>query len=160
MNRSTVTFGEALAAVSGVLLLLVMFALTWFSVDVTATSPDPVGIGMTGSGSENATAFEALPGVSIVLVACVVLFVVLPLLGGPAAARVIAFVGVVASVLIAISIIQPPGHPVPGYDLVITAQIGAYVGLGLAVLAFIGGLLGIRQTTVDARALGQVADQL
>ena len=30
MNRSTVTFGEALAAVCGVLLVLVMFALPWF----------------------------------------------------------------------------------------------------------------------------------
>ncbi len=159
MNRSTVTFGEALAAVCGVLLVLVMFALPWFQVEVTTSLTDPLASG--GAAINTGSAFEALPGISMVLLACVVLFVVLPLLGGgPAAARVDAFVGLVAVVLIGFSIYQPPGHEAPGYDVVITTQVGAYVGLGLAILAFIGGLLGMRQVSADSRALGELAERL
>ena len=41
--------------------------------------------------------------------------------------------------LIGFSIYQPPGHNAPGFDVVVTTEIGAFVGLGLAILAFIGG---------------------
>ena len=49
-------------------------------MEVTPTAADPLAAG--GSAINTASAFEALPGISMVLLACVVLFVVLPLLGG------------------------------------------------------------------------------
>src|SRR5688572_12892689 len=55
MNRSTVTFGEALAAVCGVLLVLVMFALPWFQVEVTTSLTDPLASG--GSAINTGSAF-------------------------------------------------------------------------------------------------------
>jgi hypothetical protein len=136
-----------------------MLALTWFGVQV---EPSATGPGALEAGaSSTATAFQAFSSVDILLVACIILFVVLPLLGGgPVAARVITGVAVLAIVLIAISIITPPGHGAEGYDVLITTRIGAYIGLLFAVLALIGGFLAMRQASADSRALTQVADSL
>ncbi len=85
--------------------------------------------------------------VSVLLVACVLLMVIVPLLGGGrAGAWVVTLAAVLAFVLILYLLISPPGQGAEGFTVVIAAQMGSYIGLALAAVSLVGGLLAIGQS--------------
>lgn len=159
MNRSTVTIGEALAAACGVLLLLCMIALPWFSAHVAPATTTATDLG--GSATSIAGAFDAYSGIDLILVACIVLLVVVPLLGGGRMGAIVVTTGaVLAFALILYSVISPPGHGAAGYTVIVTPQIGVYVGLAFSALAVIGGLVAIGQSSSGGQAPTAVHNSL
>ncbi|MEA2348644.1 MAG: hypothetical protein QOG62_2431 [Thermoleophilaceae bacterium] len=151
--------GEAIAAACGVLLLLAMIALPWFSATVqpVATTSTDVATGATNIVG----AFNAYTVIDYILLACIVLLVVVPLLGGGrAGAGVVTAAALLAFGLILYSIISPPGHGATGYTVIVTAQVGVYIGVAFSALAVIGGLVAIGQAGAAGQAPTATHDAL
>jgi hypothetical protein len=133
VDLARVTRGEMLAAVGGLVFLLAMFALEWFSAAST-------GGGQLGGWASFAFPLDLLLFVGGVLpVGHAVLRAAGVIPGQPPAPRGQAVVGAgaVVSVLVLVRLIAPPGDT--------DAEFGAFVALlaGLSIAA--GGYLAIRE---------------
>ncbi len=166
MDDSKLSAGELLAALAGGLLLVSMLALNWFSAIAVPIAGDPLATA-AAPGVYSVNAFEALTFVDIVLVGSVVLLVGVPLtrwLGGGSGDRrapLLLFAAVLAVALIAFRIMLPPGveGTQSGFQLTVVVERGAFVALGLGLLALIGGYLAVRRQTIDASARARRRDR-
>ena len=159
IDDSKLSAVELLAALAGGLLLISMLALYWFSAIAVPIAGDPLAAA-AAPGTYSVNAFEAFTFVDIVLVGCVILLVGEPLtrwLGGGSGGRgapVLLFAAVLAVALLAFRILLPPGveGTQAGFQLTVVVERGAFVGLGLALLALIGGYLAVRRQAIDTSA--------
>ena len=141
MDTSRISFGEMVAAVSGLVLFIVMF-MPWFGV-----SADFEGVGTT---SVDANAWESFGFIDIVL------FLVALLAIGAALARaagavppelpaplgmIVAAGGVLAVLLILYRLIDTPGESVSGFgaEIDVGRKVGAFLGLIAAGGVAFGG---------------------
>jgi hypothetical protein len=161
VNRISISFGEALAAAGGILLLLSMFVLDWFVARVAPAAPELTG---TAGGAVNAVnAFGAFTFIDMALVICVVVLVITPLVSpGAVGARVVTAAAAIAAVLILFRLIRPPGlqGEIDLFQVTIDRGPGGFIGLGFALLAVLGGVLAVRQAGSEARALQRAAQRL
>ena len=144
VDTSRISFGEMVAGVSAVALLIFMF-LPWFGV-----STDVPGF----AASVNANAWEALSLIDIILF--LVILVTLALVGARAtgnlpanlpapAGLIIAVAGAIALVLILIRIISIPGPDVDIQGVEFGRKIGIFLGLIAAGGITFGGYTAMNE---------------
>lgn len=132
MDTGRISRGEMIAAISALVLLIVMFIFDWFSVDV--------GSGALGfSVDTGANAWQAFGFIDIVLFITILVAIGGALmaanasdLDSPVAISAITCVmGILSVVLILYRIIDPPGGgDIPsGLDIGINRDIGVFLGL-------------------------------
>ncbi len=134
---ANLTTGEKIAGISGLALILIMFIFNWFSIDT----------GGLGDGGANAwdsmelirfiILLAALAGIGLAVAAATQSDVNLPV----AASAITAGLGILAVVLIAYRIIDPPEPDLGGLgiDLEINRSIGVFLGLIAAGGVAFGG---------------------
>jgi hypothetical protein len=150
MDVSTLSTGEKVSGVAGVLLFLIMILFSWFGIEVS-------GFG----GSEGANAFESFSVIDIILLVTAIAAVALPLMSATQAnvdlpvalSAIVALLGAISVILILYRIIDPPDFgtnaldvgfgDVPGVDE--TREIGAFLGLLAAIGVTIGGWLAMQE---------------
>jgi hypothetical protein len=167
MNRSTASLGETIAAGCGLLLLLVMFLLNWYSAEVVPIVTDPTAtIGPTAT--YYVTAFQAFTFIDVILSACALLMIVVPLLSvlgaaaGVGGARVVLFAAILAVALILFRLLVPPGQAgqVRDFEVTIKPELGVVIGLVVALAAVVAGFLAVRAESADSKALARAASSL
>jgi hypothetical protein len=161
MGRSPLGQARLLATLGGVVLLIVMF-LPWYGVG----GPGIEQAEQAGTPTDvpSATAWEAFDFIDILLVllilAAIAPVVVFLLTGNrlpPAAYAITALIGILATLLVAYRLIDPPDPfvfpaQVPaGFELEVTRKFWAFVGL-LAVAAItVGAGLAAREELRELR---------
>jgi hypothetical protein len=128
--------GEKIAGAAGVLLLVIMFVFNWFNVS------GEVG-GLEGSTGVNA--WEAFSVIDIVLFITAVAAIALAVVSATqtqvnlpvAMSALVAGLGVLATILVLIRIIDPPNLNVPDVDLLedLGVSIGRSIGVWLGLIA-------------------------
>ena len=134
MDAGRIGRGEMIAAISAVVLLIVMFIFTWFSVDFGSDS-----LGLGASVDTGANAWQAFGFIDLVL-----FVTILVAIGGAvmsanaqsvntpvAISAVTCGLGILCVLLILFRIIDPPGSgDIPdGFDIGINRGIGVFLGL-------------------------------
>lgn len=151
MDTSRISFGEMVAAVSAIILLIIMF-LPWYGVSAEAGGFE---------ASANANAWEAFGFIDILLFLAIL--VTLGLVAARAtgnmpstlpapAGLIIAIVGLIAAVLILFRILSIPG---PSVDIE-GVELGRKIGIFLGLLAA-GGIAFGGYTAMNERAAGHDA---
>jgi hypothetical protein len=164
---------ELVAGACGVALIVFMLALHWYGVRSTNLVPGPDAPGGVAEGYPR-DAFESFTFVDVCLLITALAAIALPLVKAaslPIASRIpldliVAALGVVAVILIAIRLIDPPDlvfnlpkgpHPrvsdFHGDEVIM--KIGPWLGLVAAVGIAVGGWNGREERTPDAPARGQ-----
>jgi hypothetical protein len=145
--------GATIAGVSGALLLIFMFALNWYEIDVPPSVPSDPNADLT---------FNALDAFDIIdfgLLAVALIGVAFGILGafredwlaGPAS-LLTAAAGIAGLVVILIRAISPPTLSIDGIvvkevgGVEIVTAIGAYLGLAALLGIAAGGVLAMRAT--------------
>ncbi|MCB0875868.1 MAG: hypothetical protein KDB46_06700 [Solirubrobacterales bacterium] len=162
MDTNRLNQGEMIAAVSALLLLIVMFIFTWFSVDLG--SNDLLSAAGVDTG---ANAWQAFDFIDIVLFVTILVAVGGALMSAnaqsvntPVAISAITTVlGILSVLLILYRIIDPPGSgDIPdGFDISISRGIGVWLGLVLA-----GGIAygGWRAMQEEGTSFGDQANRV
>jgi hypothetical protein len=150
MDFSRTTQGEKVAGISGILLILIMFIFKWFGLKF-AGGAGAFAISVEGSrnawGSYGFTDIvlfiAALAAIGLLLIAASESEVGLPV----AASAIVAGLGILAVVLIIISIISPPdfGNDLSGTGIDHTRKIGVWLGLLAAAGVAIGGYMAMQE---------------
>lgn len=151
MDTSRLGRGELIAGVSGAALLIVMFAFSWFGVDLGEFG-DLVGV------EASANAWESFDFIDIILFITAVTAVGLAVatmmsanVGLPVAGSALtAGLGIISLILIAYRIINPPGD---GLD----REIGIFLGLLAAGGVAYGGYQGMQE---EGTSFSEQADRL
>jgi hypothetical protein len=148
--------GERVAAISGIALILFMFAFKWFGLKFGGTSTLPGAGGFavpTIEGSRNAWGsygfidlvlfVTALAAVGLAVVAAGQTDLNLPV----AASAVVTGLGILSVLLIVYSIISPPdfGADISGTGIEHTRKIGVFLGLIAAIGIAVGGWLAMQE---------------
>ena len=163
MDPRRLGIGEALAGVSGVVLILAMTQLDWYGVDVPPGADEISGF----------DAFSAFSVADVVLLVTAILAIALPVLTMtlsrtdiPVVVTVfVALFGIVSCIFLIVRIIAPPDltemenvvlHAVTNLDVETAREAGLYVGFAAAVGIAAGGWLGMRDdgTRKAARTSG------
>jgi len=162
MDTNRLNQGEMIAAVSALLLLIVMFIFTWFSVDFGQND-----LGLGASVDTGANAWEAFDFIDIVL-----FVTILVAIGGAlvtanaqsvntpvAISAITTALGILSVLLILYRIIDPPGSgDIPdGFDIGISRGLGVWLGLILA-----GGITygGWRAMQEEGTSFGDQANRM
>jgi len=153
--------GEIIAAVSAVILLLVMFIFDWFSIDL---GDDPL-IGAAVAGADTgANAWVAFSFIDIVLFVTILVAIGFAVMAANAQSHnlpvagsaLVAAFGILSVLLILFRIISPPGAgDIPdGLDISVARDIGVFLGLLAAGGIAYGGYLGMQEegTSFSAQA--------
>jgi hypothetical protein len=149
MDTSRVSFGEMVAAAGGAALLVCMF-LPWFGGRFAGRAPIRVP---SKTGWESfATLWKfLLAAAALVVIAVAVAHAMdaaLPALGFEQG-TLVQIAGVVAFVIVAIRIVDPPGLvpgvAIPGLEVDVSRRIAAFLALAAAGVMTYGGLLQRRE---------------
>ena len=134
MDHNRLSQGEKIAAISAIVLFLVMIIFTWFSVDFGSDN-----LGFTGGIDTGVNAWQAFGFIDIVL-----FVTILVAIGGAviaanatsvntpvAISAITCGLGILSVLLILFRIIDPPGSgDIPdGFDIGINRGIGVFLGL-------------------------------
>lgn len=162
MDTSRLGRGEMIAVVSAIVLLLVMFIFSWFSVDFG----DGLGIGAVGVDT-TANAWQAFGFIDIILFVTILVAVGLAVMKANsqsanlpvAGSALVAGLGILSTLLLLFRIISPPGAgDIPdGVDIGIGRGIGVFLGLLLAAGIAYGGYLSMQE---EGTSFGDQADRL
>jgi hypothetical protein len=142
-RRPRLRTGEAIHLVAAVLLFVFMF-FTWFGAEVTG-SAGTIQFGGTGSGGDAWQTLEVIPIFLMLAIAVAVGAALLRLAGSdwePAIPPAVAVcvLGCLASLLILIRIVSPPGFgEFGGVSVEATLQVGVFLGLAAALGIAYGG---------------------
>jgi len=149
-----------IAAVSAAVLLLVMFILDWFAVDL---GEDDLGLGVTAIDT-GANAWQAFGFIDIVLFITILVAIGLAVMAANAQSHnlpvagsaLVAGLGLLSVVLILYRIIDPPGaDDIPdGFDISISREIGVFLGLIAAAGITYGGFAGMQEEGTSFAAQG------
>jgi hypothetical protein len=148
MTSRRLVYAELLTAVSGAALFVAMFALDWFSLVDPAQRRAAEKLGVIGASgpSLHSDGWSALPAPRWLLLATCVLCAASVATALRATPRIAARVNLVllvvaltSAALIVLRVIDPPGP-----NEFATVEVGAYVGLAMAVGAAAGAYLTIR----------------
>ncbi len=144
MDTNRLNQGEMIAAASALLLLIVMFIFTWFSVDLG--EDDLLGAAGVDTG---VNAWQAFSFIDIVLLVTIVVAIGGALITANAQSvntpvaisAITTALGILSVLLILYRIIDPPGSgDIPdGFDISISRGIGVWLGLILAGAITYGG---------------------
>ncbi len=143
MDASRLNTGEKIAGVSGVLLLIIMFAFDWFTIDVGGGFAD-ISVGGNAWDTMEFIRFivflTALSGIALAVIAASQSSIDLPV----AMSAVTAGIGILAVVLIAFRILSPPDGGAG--DLVDVGRgIGVFLGLIAAGGVAYGGWAAMQE---------------
>ena len=137
MDVSRLSTGEKLAGISGLALLIIMFAFDWFTVDVGGGFAD-ISVGGNAWDTMELIRFvlflAAIAGIALAGVAASQSRPDLPV----ALSAVTAGLGILAVILVAYRIIDPPGGDAEEFGV----DIGRGIGVWLGFLACIGVAAG------------------
>lgn len=155
MDASRLNTGEKIAGVSGVLLLIIMFAFDWFTIDVGGGFAD-ISVGGNAWDTMEFIRFvillAALSGIALAAIAASQSSVDLPV----AMSAVTAGIGILAVVLIIYRILSPPDGGAG--DLVDVGRgIGVYLGLIAAGGVAYGGWAAMQE---EGSSTGGPADRV
>lgn len=154
-----------IAAVSAVVLLLVMFIFDWFSVDF---GEDELGIGgAVADVDTGANAWTAFGFIDIVLFVTIVVAIGIAVMAATAqsanlpvaGSALVCGLGILCVLLVLFRIISPPGSgDIPeGLDIGISRDIGVFLGLIAAAGIAYGGYAGMQE---EGTSFGAQADRL
>jgi hypothetical protein len=156
---------EWLAGASGVALLVVALAFTWFAVKAEVTvNQETFALGTVEGDPHNA--FESFAVIDLVVLVVALLAIAIPLVrasGRELPLRpwlVLAAAGLAASALIAYRIIEPPDLVLPGPgpqgpetlhaseypNVTVVRKAGVWLGLGASLLVTLSGLASARRS--------------
>jgi len=161
MDLDRLSLGEKIAAVSAILLFIVMF-FDWFGVEVSGVP----GFSGTVDGSGGGSAWDALDYIPIVLVltiAAAIGVAVLRLSDSPyeppiPANTIVAVLGAISVLLILFRIIDPPSFgSFGGVSVDATLKVGIFLGLIAAGGIAYGGYSAMRE---EGMTFGDAADRL
>lgn len=153
MDFNRLRQGELIAAGSAVLLLIVMFVFTWFSLG-----------GAEGDAAQaygfdtGANAWQSFSWIDIVLFITILAAVGLAVLSASAQSdnlpvapsAAVTVLGGLSTLLILFRIISPPGGDAPaGFDFTVSRGIGVFLGLILAAGIAIGGWMAMQEEGVS-----------
>jgi hypothetical protein len=154
-----------IAAVSAVLLLIIMFVFDWFSVDL---GDETLGLGGANIDT-GANAWTAFGFIDIVLLVTIIVAIGLAVMAANAQAAdfpvagsaVVAGLGILSVLLILYRIIDPPGGgDIPdGFDISISRDIGVFLGLIAAGGIAYGGFLAMQEEGTSFRDQGDRLQQ-
>ena len=162
MDVSRVRQGEKIAAISAIVLILIMFIFDWFGLKLSGASG---AFGGEGAGN----AWRSYGFIDLVLFVTALAAIALAWLSASqtrvnlpvAASAVVAALGVISIVLILFSIINPPdfGAPSAAFDqgLEHTRKIGVFLGLIATAALTYGAFIAMRE---EGTSLGAEADRL
>jgi hypothetical protein len=164
MDTSRLRFGEMIAAVSGVVLFIVMF-FSWYGVELGGAAGKLANQFVKSSGVDTtATAWQAFGFIDILLFVAVLVAVGLAIMtmtqrtvALPVAASVLTTgVGALAVLLILFRILDKPDAGAG--DLVnVTLKFGIFLGLLAAIGITVGGYLSMQE---EGTSLGEAARDL
>ena len=137
MDANRLGRGEKIAAVSAVLLLLIMFIFSWFGIDAS---------GGTFSASAGANAWESFGLIDLILFITAVAAIALAVMRANAQdidaplspAAVVAGLGILSVVLILFRIISPPDFGVGDLGDLAGVEVGREIGVFLGLIAAAG----------------------
>ena len=162
MDTSRLGRGEMIAAVSAIVLLLVMFIFSWFSIDFGSG----LGIGAVGVDT-SANAWQAFGFIDLVLFVTILVAVGLAVMKANsqsanlpvAGSALVAGLGILSTLLVLFRILSPPGAgDIPdNVDISISRGIGVFLGLILAGAIAYGGYLSMQE---EGTTFGDQADRL
>lgn len=151
MDTSRLGRGEMIAAVSAIVLLLVMFIFDWFAVDF---GEDDLGLGAAAVDT-GANAWTAFSFIDIILFITILAAIGLAIMAANAqrpnlpvaGSALVAGLGLLSVLLILFRIISPPGGgDIPdGFDIGVTREIGVFIGLLAAAGIAYGGFQAMRE---------------
>ncbi len=162
MDTNRLNQGEMIAAVSALLLLIVMFIFTWFSVDLGSTDL------LSSAGVDTGVnAWQAFGFIDLVLFVTIIVAIGGALMTAnaqsvntPVAISAITTgFGILSVLLILFRIIDPPGRGdfTDGFDLSINRGIGVWLGLILAGAIAYGGWRAMQE---EGTSFGDQADRV
>ena len=161
MDTNRLSQGEMIAAVSALLLLIVMFIFTWFSVDLGDNNLFEASGVDTG-----ANAWQAFGFIDIVLFVTILVAIGGALIAANATSvntpvtisAITTGLGILSVLLILYRIIDPPGSgDIPdGFDIGISRGIGVWLGLILAAGIAYGGWRAMEE---EGTSFGDQADR-
>jgi len=153
MDTSRITFGEMVAAVSGLVLLIVMF-FPWYQVEAETA-------GFKASESGNAWEVFAFIDLLLLLVVLVAIGVAVARAAGAMPAQlpappgmIVAAAGALALLLIVFRLISIPGPDVDIGGVDFDRQIGIFLGLLAAAGITFGGYTAMNERDESARVDG------
>lgn len=159
MDVSNLRQGERIAGISGILLVIVMFALDWYGLKVSGG-----GVSLSGGG---VNAWEAFGFIDIILFLAAVSGIALATTSASgtqvslpvALSAITAGLGILATVLVLFRIIDTPG---PGGDffggnIEVQRKIGVFIGLILAGGVAYGGYTAMQE---EGTSFGSQADRV
>jgi len=149
-----------IAAVSAVVLLLVMFIFNWFGINLPE---DDLGLGAV-AGETGANAWQAFGFIDIILFITAIVAIGLAIMAANAqsanlpvaGSALVAGLGILSVLLILFRIISPPGSgDIPeGFDISIGREIGVFLGLIAAAGIAYGGYKGMQEEGTSFSAQG------
>lgn len=149
-----------IAAVSAIVLLLVMFIFDWFAVDLGA---DDLGLGVSVVDT-GANAWQAFSVIDIILFITILVAIGLAVMAANAQSHnlpvagsaLVAGLGLLSVLLILYRLIDPPGAgDIPdGFDISISREIGVFLGLIAAAGITYGGFAGMQEEGTSFAAEG------
>jgi len=164
MDVTRLRQGEKIAAVAGILLLIIMFAFSWFGYKPAG------GFGIPGGGAElTRNAWGAFSFIDILLFLTVVAAVGMAYLSASgtsvslpvAASAIVTGLGILSVVLVLFRIISPPDLSVGGISaggaVDTTRKIGVFLGLIAAAGVAYGGYMAMQE---EGTSFGEARDQL
>lgn len=161
MDTSRLGRGEMIAAVSAVVLLLVMFIFSWFSLGGDeGDQADEAGIDTGGN------AWEVFSFIDIILFITVLVAIGLAIMAANAqraelpvaGSALVAGLGILSVLLILFRIISPPTGDIPdGLEVEIARNIGVFLGLISAAGIAYGGYRSMQE---EGTSFGAQGDRL
>ena len=154
MDTTRISFGEMVAAISGAVLLIVLF-FPWYGAEVSVGA-------FNVSASDSFNAWQAFGLIDLILFLVAITAIGLSLMRAMGVSLnlpqppglIIAAVGAIAVLLILFRLINTPGDfdagDVPGVDLDISRKIGIFLGLLAAIGVAVGGWLAMNETPAAA----------
>ena len=138
MDVSRLSTGEKVAGISGLLLLIIMFAFDWFTVDVGGGFAD-ISVGGNAWDTMELIRFvlflAAIAGIALAVVAASESRPDLPV----ALSAVTAGLGILCVLLVLYRIIDPPGGDAEEFGVDVGRGIGVFLGLAASIGVAYGG---------------------
>jgi hypothetical protein len=143
-NPARLRHGEILAGAAGLILLVVLFAVPWYGLSATfAPTAASLGVPTSSTGWSGLTTLRWL--LLLTAFAGLALAVAQAACRGPALPSCVAVVVIILGFLSTVALIIRVGLDLPGPSHVVERRAGAFIGLGAAVVALVGGYRSLRQ---------------